>query len=96
MMKERKSLMDPIRDVLKVHDRLFSETKDLLETIDRGFEKVHRRLDFLLDFDFDIQTFDEKSLEDFERKVKEYAEKHPDWDVRASGFVLMTKKPKGK
>jgi len=92
-MKEKKGLMDPIKDVLRVHDKLFSETEDLLGMIDRGFENAHRRLDYLLDFDFAFNIFDEKSMEDFEKKVKEYAEKHPDWDVRASGFVLMYKKP---
>ena len=93
-MKKKKGLMEPIRDVLKVHDDLFGETRDLLEAIDKGFERVHRKLDFLLDFDFDFQTFDETSMKDFEERVKKISEKHPDWDVRASGFVLVSKKPK--
>lgn len=90
MAEEPEGVAGPAKKPLKMHDRFFEDLETAMDRLEGFFKEAHEQLDTLLDFD--VAVFDEKSVDDLEKKVKEFAEKHRGKEIRVGGFVLASVK----
>ena len=87
-IKERKKTP---RDMMKEDLKHFGSTsifefmKESIEEMEKWVKDMEDKLDV-----FHIRLTD---LDSFEKSIEEFAEKHPDHEIEATGFVFSSKKP---